>query len=74
MQTRQDAAVNNDSTADACSKNDSKNNRGLNCRPDEGFGEGKAIGIVCHQNPGASEAFQILPERPGIQTKRVGIF
>jgi hypothetical protein len=71
MQAGEYATVDNDPTASTGSKNDSKYNAGAGRRSNEGFRKGKAVGVICHQNPAAGQSFQILKNRLIVQAHRI---
>jgi hypothetical protein len=71
MQAGEYATVDNNPSPDTRSENDSEYNARAGCRSNEGFREGKAVGVICHQNPATSQPFQILQDRPIVQARRI---
>jgi hypothetical protein len=71
MQALQDTAMDDYSAACSGSENNAKNHAGTGSGSNDGFGEGKAVGVIRHENLGSCQALQILRNRTTVQAGRV---
>ena len=74
VKARQDTAIDDYSATCSGSENNSKNHAGTGSGSNDGFGEGKAIGIIRHENLGSGQALQILHNRTTVQAGCVRVF
>ena len=69
----QQLAVDDDAAADAGAEDHAEHHPGADARAVDGFGQGKAVGIVGDAHLARQQLLQVLPERPADQTGRVGV-